>query len=115
MVPETVSILSRTIAIETASNMSDLGEIWLARDVIRLRDDQSDASLRDTLLHEIMHALLNLSGLTSHGVLEDANVAEHVISSLAPLLLDTFRRNPEVVKFLFETGGESHADRKANS
>lgn len=53
--------------------------------------------VRDTLLHETLHALAFLSGLSSEWGSEKE---EAVVRRLSPLLLDVLRRNPDLVAYL---------------
>lgn len=51
----------------------------------------------ETTVHEVLHALTYLAGLsTAWG----ADKEEDVVRRLAPLLLDTLRRNPDLVAFV---------------
>lgn len=52
---------------------------------------------RDTLLHEVLHAIGALTGLRAE--LGD-EAEERVVSRLGSALLDTLRRNPELVEYL---------------
>jgi hypothetical protein len=61
---------------------------------IYLDKKQGQDQLADTLLHEVMHACLQ----PLFGMEEDAE--EAFVRTLAPGLLDTLRRNPELVAFL---------------
>lgn len=54
---------------------------------------QGDDMKRDTVLHEVLHAILLGMGL------ED-DLEERVISTVSPALLDTLRRNPDLVEYL---------------
>jgi len=50
----------------------------------------------ETLLHEVLHALIFASGLD----LDDRE--EDTCSALAPLLLDTLRRQPDLLAYLLD-------------
>jgi hypothetical protein len=52
---------------------------------------------RDTLLHEVLHAIGALTGLR-RDLGEEAE--ERVVERLSSNLLDTLRRNPELVEYL---------------
>lgn len=52
---------------------------------------------RDTLCHEVLHTLAFLSGLSAEWGSEKE---EAVVRRLSPLLLDTLRRNPDLVAYL---------------
>lgn len=65
--------------------------------------ESSPTQQRDTLLHEVIHAVLQLvylDGASDHFKSKDAS--ERVISALATHLLDTLRRNPELAPYLME-------------
>lgn len=49
-----------------------------------------------TLLHEALHAVWSTTGLRQL----DNDLEEQVVVGLAPLLLDTLKRNPDLVAFL---------------
>jgi len=66
---------------------------------IMLAPEQAAGQMRDTLLHEVLHACFNVTG-----GLPTYDEEEKVLSLLASLLLDTLRRNPEFVAYL--VGGE---------
>lgn len=58
---------------------------------------QAADSAANTLLHELLHACWETSGLAVH----DANDhQEQVIASLAPQVLHLLRANPELVRYL---------------
>lgn len=54
---------------------------------------QGDDMKRDTILHEVLHAILMGAGL------ED-ELEERIVSTISPALLDTLQRNPDLVTFL---------------
>ena len=58
--------------------------------------------VRDTLLHETLHALIAQTGLSeSPGPLHGES-EEQVVRALTPLLLHVMRENPRLVQFLVE-------------
>ncbi len=70
-----------------------------ARQVVALSPDQSDQRTRLTLLHEILHALADITNLD--GI--DPSVEERLVTQLAPALLDLLRENPGLVAYLTDT------------
>jgi hypothetical protein len=58
----------------------------------------NDDARRDTMLHEVVHLVLGLTALDSEG-------DEKFVRVFATHLLDTFRRNPHLVKFLMDGAG----------
>jgi hypothetical protein len=51
----------------------------------------------ETLLHEVLHACFGMVGLSG---IDERLTEEDVIERLSPILLDTLRRNPHLVRFL---------------
>jgi hypothetical protein len=60
---------------------------------------QAPASKRDTLLHETLHAILWLSGMSNE---MDGDTEEKYVRYLTPWLLAFLRDNPEALAFLLE-------------
>lgn len=58
--------------------------------------------LRDTLLHETLHALVAQTGLAEAGGPLHGDAEEQVIRALAPLLLHLLAENPRLVQFLVD-------------
>lgn len=54
---------------------------------------------RDTLMHEAMHAIFNMTGLDS--IFSDVD-AEDYVSRLTPAILTLLRDNPGLVEYLTE-------------
>lgn len=67
------------------------GFINFDRERIEIDMDSPNYSLMVTLLHEVLHGCLN-------PVNKDND--EELVNALSHVLLDTLRRNPELVKFL---------------
>lgn len=100
--PASVKVLGQTFDVE----FQDTPDFSLAREghaagstsVARLRilidADQHEMQLRDTALHEVIHASLHVQEL---GADDEAFVAR-----LAPVLLDVLRSNPHLVAWLTE-------------
>lgn len=102
--PKVVRVASHAITVaephylEMASNESD-GRFFPTISRIDVRSDLGPANVRDSLLHECLHAVLYCHGLGK--LLElDAEAEEKLVSGLAPAVLALLRRNPELVKFL---------------
>lgn len=55
------------------------------------------AMLRDTVLHETLHAIADVTGLGHEWGVEKE---ETIIRRLSPVLLDVIRRNPALVAYL---------------
>tara|TARA_Y100000389_G_C17351028_1_gene458475 strand:+ start:565 stop:993 length:429 start_codon:yes stop_codon:yes gene_type:complete len=72
-----------------------MGSTDVANNVISIDTSYNEEVVRETLLHELMHALLN----DTHVV--DEEVEEKLVRVLSPKLMDTCKRNPALVEFLF--------------
>lgn len=68
---------------------------------ISLASDAAPDVMRETLLHEILHAVYFGTGSPLHRAHRGGAEAEEVaVSSLSPTLLDVLQRNPLVVHYL---------------
>ncbi len=86
------SEIGRSLHAEDLSGKSDLTAQTIAVD-----PEQGPDSLRDTLLHEVMHLVWGVWGLGSGPAKEHE---ELVVTAFATGLLDTLRRNPALVQAL---------------
>lgn len=64
---------------------------------IVLQPDVADMVLRETLLHEILHAVLFNTGLSDR--MTD-KAEEHMVRALSPALFSLLRENPDLVRYL---------------
>lgn len=66
---------------------------------IVLHPHQVSTMMRDTLLHETVHAILAQQGVAQGGdtALFDRDAEERFVRAFTPLLLDVLRRNPDFV------------------
>lgn len=79
-------------------------DVEAGRIVVRGGIEQSVHNVRDTLLHEVIHAVLSLTSLDGQtDVFKTDRMSERVVEVLTIHLLDTMRRNPELVAYLTET------------
>lgn len=70
---------------------------------ITLDDGMRFERMRETFLHENIHAMLAIGQLDSLLTGQDAEgLDEHVVSVLSPIMLSWMRDNPEAVSFLQE-------------
>jgi len=76
-----------------------IGRIMFRKLRIEISNRVSVGRQQETLLHEILHGLWETVGLPDGEKTSD----ESVIKSLSPILLDTLRRNPDVLAYLLET------------
>lgn len=71
---------------------------WQARSLtIVIRPDLAADLEAETLVHEVLHVLFAIAGVE-----DDAGEQEAIVTRLSPLLLDTLRRNPLMVRYLLE-------------
>lgn len=61
---------------------------------IELRDDQSLIEMKDTLLHELCHAVLHTQGREGH------ELEEYFVRALASGLIGIFQDNPGLAEWL---------------
>lgn len=88
-----------------ANTIPGQGQQSFLKGVIALRDTsyQSPSQLRDTLLHEVLHATMAGGGLHyPGGPLASNKTEELIVRVLSTQLLDALRRNPGLAKFLLE-------------
>lgn len=92
--PDKINFLHLTVKTAEGCNEPDsLGE-WDARNaVIHYDPGQTLPVLRETVLHEMLHCILEHTGV-------DPEEHEALIRSISPLLLHTLRHNPELVGWL---------------
>lgn len=95
MLPTEMRILGQTWTVNTEPMQRDgrLGHSDVAQQRLDICEDQVPGQLRDTLLHEVLHACINSVGVKcKHG--------ERIVAALSPVLLDALRSNPALVTFL---------------
>jgi hypothetical protein len=74
-----------------------LGHFSSQRLEILVDPAQAKSQERDTLLHELLHAIFDTSGLAHSWQNADE---EDAIRRISPLLLDVLRSNPKLVEYL---------------
>ncbi len=88
-----------------AGRQSSLGVTFSNRSEILMREGDeespvySEIQLRETLLHEILHAVYHVTNLTTNPVQTD-NPEEYVVGVLAGPVLAVLRDNPKVLAYL---------------
>lgn len=137
-IPETIVVLGQAFAVRVEGDphaalvpsdpdtFDAFGHCDRARQVITLRgpEGMSEAKAKEVLLHEVLHAVIGTGRIPpfmaegAHG--EDDE--EAIVESLAPLLLQTMRANPDFVEAIMAPdeprvthltvieGGARHAD-----
>lgn len=96
MATKNVRVLGRNFKIV----VRDLGNMYglcdKAAAVISIDPEQDEFSFRDTLLHEIMHAILHQQGATHSYKLE-----ESFVRPLATGIMTVMQDNPKLAEALF--------------
>lgn len=90
---------------EFAAQADKGGFFWVDGNVICMRtqnegDDRHDDSLRETLLHEILHACWHHTNMAHHGAVEKDDLEEWVVGTLSFPLIAVLRANPDLVRWL---------------
>lgn len=81
-----------------------LTDVEVGRIVVRGGLEQSAHNVRDTVLHEVIHAVLSMVYLDGQeDVFKSGRQGERVVEALGTHLLDTMRRNPDLVGYLMAT------------
>ena len=99
----TIRIFAHDLRVLFVDELNDgiYGEADLRRQVIRIRTGLSDSMSLETLMHEIAHCVLDLSGVSScYGAGKDEvdeAVAQAVGTGLAQVLID----NPGIWGFFY--------------
>lgn len=70
---------------------------------ICLSEGYPEQSLREVLLHEILHACWYVSGLTFYPGNKEKDIEEYLVTIQALELINVLQKNPKVVKYLMET------------
>lgn len=89
--PRSVSIIGQRFDIRAQTELSDCGRCDYHKTTILFDPGQSAEALRDTVLHEIVHAIAHLM---------DMKLSESKTLRIATGLLCVLRENPSLVKFL---------------
>lgn len=122
--PTAVRLLTQTIFVDTAPNLHTPASGWTHGDPeeavephahraygvyseseqrITLDESLHFERLRETFLHENLHAILSVSNLDAMIEGTGEGFSEHVVSTLAPILLAWLRDNPYAVLWLQQT------------
>lgn len=108
MIPKKINVLGKTYSIEGPEEILDesdeLGHTYAYKCLIRYGHNATEEpqQLRDTILHEICHALYYENGLATELKARDDDLEEQVVRRTATGLLQIFRDNPQLVTFLTE-------------
>lgn len=83
--PDKIVIFGKTVSIIEKENFANFGESNLDDLVITIRKDLDDKAFETTLLHEVIHVMLHISGWNE--LLED-NKEESLVRMLEHGLVD---------------------------
>lgn len=84
---------------EATAGDSLYGLTSLDKQLIQLDSEMQGVVVKETLLHEILHAIWEVVGGYQGGKFKISE--EQIVRMISPTLLDTFRRNPDLVEYLF--------------
>lgn len=93
MIPKSLNLLGKTWSVTQKKDSKNFGTCYHGKCVINVNPSNVVDQQRDTLLHEIIHAL-EVEG--------QLKMTERQVTGLATLLLAGLRTNPALVKFLLE-------------
>jgi hypothetical protein len=95
--PKTIRLLHLTIPLVSGgtTDSDSLGEWHANKAEIHYDPDTTATVLRETILHEMLHAVCDHSGL-------DPEEHETIIRSISPLILHVLQENPKFVSWLIK-------------
>jgi hypothetical protein len=97
--PRTVYLGAADYDMREKKRLDLLGETLNHDTRIHIKADQSPPCKRDTVLHEVLHAIVFLSGY-SHDMTTEGE--EALVRTLTPWLLAALRDNPDLVTYLLD-------------
>lgn len=91
-------VLDEAALIALAANEAELilGNCDTKACVITLDPSAAKSQVRETLIHEVLHAVTALTAIAG----DLGEVEESVVTRLAPALLEVLRKNPDLVDYL---------------
>ena len=95
MATSSIRILGRTYKIKRLRRMKDAGNCDYQKAELRVSATQDELEQKDTLLHEIMHAIRYQQGRENGGEVE-----EDYVRSLATGLIAVLQDNPDFAAWL---------------
>lgn len=89
-IPKSLDILDQLWSVEVCPPWScnEIGDCNDRLRRIRIAEELAPATKIDVFIHELLHAMLQASGCRV-----DPEAEETIVSCLAPMIWDTFRRN----------------------
>lgn len=82
------------------------GQSDMRDSTILLSPEQSAGQLRDTMLHEVLHCVMDQTNIRHGGdkaLIPTGDDEERLIHALSPALLAVLRDNPRLIAFLLES------------
>lgn len=81
------------------------GIFWVDSETILIRlqnegDNRAESSLRETLLHEILHACWHHTNMSNHGNVDKDELEEWVVGTLSMPLIQVIVDNPDVFDYI---------------
>lgn len=99
VLPAELRIGPHTYRVRLSDKLEEYGHTDNRQSKIRLAGWQADGQLRDTLLHEALHAIVWCSGGSRLLALSDED-EERMVRLISPWLLQLLRDNPDLVRYL---------------
>lgn len=102
--PKLIYVGPTNVDVKFKKNLSAaayVGEFDEGNTAILLRKEQSEASLRDSVIHEILHVIIYLAGIRQNLNLPH-DEEEKLVVAISPWILALMRDNPTLVEFLME-------------
>lgn len=91
--PEKINCFGKTIHVLEDDTLEDMGEFEALTFEISYAPNQNDDALRDTIWHELFHALEDLAG---------DSIPEKTLRRLATNSLGLLRTNPALRRYLLD-------------
>lgn len=95
--PKRIRVGSRTYEVRLSADPEHAGRTDSDRLIVSINDSIPQGGQQETLLHEILHAITNYTGIYND---LGHKKEEKVVNRIAPVLLDVVRRNLAVVEYL---------------
>ena len=88
-----------------ASLNDKAGFFWVDENQVAIRTENEgcarhEDAMRETLLHEVLHACWHHTNMAHHGTVDKDDLEEWVVGTLSFPLIAVLRENPALVKWL---------------
>ena len=102
--PKTVKVIGKVYRLEVSDTLdADAGALGIThadKCLINYAKSENPQALRDTILHEVLHAVFAEAGISAELAEIDKELEEKVVRRAATVLLDTMRTSRGFVDFL---------------